>query len=104
MGRSKEIFLELACDYMSMSSPRHDALDGFDQWGYAMGAAFDMAAEAFNRGLPNILDYHPGAGGAIIEDDYNAEILAALSDDELTRLCVFTDKLLDILKRHGKDY
>jgi hypothetical protein len=95
MKTSKQHFLSIAQDY----NPKNDP------WGYAMGAAFDIAAEAYNRSLPNVLGYKPSpVSGAVIEDEYNAEYLAALSDNEVEKLTKFADKILEMLKKHGRDY
>ena len=94
-NRVKADFLLLAQDY----SPK------YDPWGYAMGAAFDMAAEAYNRGLPNVLEYRPSpVSGAIIEDEYNAEVLNDMSDSRLLQLCKYTARVLSMLKHFKKDY
>lgn len=95
MTRTKHHFLALAQDY----SPK------YDPWAYAMGAAFDMAAEAYNRGLPNTLEYRPSpVSGAVIEDEDNAAYLANISDADLIKLCHFTKRLLAWLECAGHSY
>lgn len=76
-----------------------------DHWGVAMSLAFDIAGEAYKRGLANVLEYRPGAfGPEDIEDEWKAEKIAGLSDGELSTLCTYTKHILDALERAGKSY
>ena len=91
---SKQLFKDIAQDY----SPKNDP------WGYAMGAAFDIAAACYLRGLPNVLDYSPGMGGADIEDPWNRKVLMRMNPQRLERLARYTNRVLAMLKRAGRDY
>lgn len=89
----KQLFFDIAPDYSAK----------YDPWGTAIAAAFDVAAEAYRRGLPDRLDYRPGAGGPDISEE-NAAYLAGLPDDDIDRLAVFIAGLLRRLEAAGRSY
>lgn len=90
----RTLFKELAQDY----NAKHDP------WGYAMALAFDVAAACYLRGLPDHLDYSPGAGGAHIEDAYSRRVLMRMNPDKLERFSKYVNRVLQMLKHAGKDY
>lgn len=76
-----------------------------DFWGVAMSAAFDVAGVMYERGLPNVLEYRPGAGGVEpVEDEWRAEYLAAMNDATLTSLAAYIKRILGALERAGLSY
>lgn len=76
-----------------------------DHWGVAMHLAFDVAGVAYERGLANVLQFRPGAGGVEpVEDEWRAQYLAAMDDGQLAALQSFLKRVLDALERAGKSY
>lgn len=98
----KEIFLDLAESYLPMSHERHHVCD---HWCEAMDLAFDVASVADQRGLTNIMDYQCGAfGHDPIEDQYRLDVLSRLSDDQLSGFYAYVSRVVNMLKKHGKNY
>ena len=91
--QAKQLFLDVAPDYNAR----------FDPWGSAMGTYFDVATEAWMRGIA-VPSFYPGAGIPTIENEYSREVLANMSDDDVVKLVRFCHKLTYILEKAGRAY
>jgi len=90
---TKELFKQLCLDFKS------------DPWGYGMSLAFDVAGECYRRDLENVLGYCPGCfGPEDIEDSNVRNLLESLTDPALLELARFINRVLEALKRAGRDY
>ncbi|NBW22342.1 MAG: hypothetical protein EBR82_81770 [Caulobacteraceae bacterium] len=79
-----------------------------DSWGNAMAMAFALCEVLYLRDeneIPELMRFKPGIGGVVIDED---NILAqTLQDFETSDLEIFgrkINRLLEILKKQGKDY
>lgn len=94
---SKALFKNIAHDY----SPKNDP------WGYALAAAFDIGAACYTRQLyagVDVLEFMPGAGGVEFSDPWGRRYLMRMGPKKLVRLARYTARVLDMLKRAGRDY
>lgn len=78
-----------------------------DEWGHAMSAWFDVAAEAFHRCLdiPSHWEYRPSPCNDPRDlDSWFARVAVDASDDELIKFGNLMERYTRILQRAGKDY
>lgn len=79
----------------------------YDSWGETMSAWFECAGQVWKRGLPipHEWQYSPGMGGdGTDEDNYWHEMFEAATDEQLTAIGNFLERLSNILKAKGLDY